>query len=218
MFRAFLILTVLGSTVTALADEEHSDIEVAIEGGSLVVEPSPEGFVFEGEFGEGVNPGNFAAEPGFEVDDGLMQPGDALGFNIAEDLLYWNGTSFAPVPGGQSLSITKSIFSATLDGAGDAGPGFVFANADAGGGIHEDLDFTLLGPGAPDSLVPGAYGLWLELTSPQYGTSNEFIIMLNYQLDETAFEAGVEAAAALVPEPGSLLLLTAGLLALRRRP
>ncbi len=51
---------------------------------------------------------------------------------------------------------------------GPAGPGFVFGEADSAGDFHEDMLFTLNGSGAPDGLAPGAYGLWLTLTSPDY--------------------------------------------------
>ena len=70
----------------------------------------------------------------------------------------------------------------------------------------------------PGGLTIGAYGLWLQLTSPSYASSNEFIILLNYGLDVAAFEAGVEAADALIPEPTSALLLAlCALFGLRRR-
>lgn len=213
--RAFFIIGLFSASALA----QHSDIEVVVESGALEVEMSDEGiFVFEGEFSEDLNPANFVAEPGFEVDDGMMQPGDDLAFEIVHDLLYWDGAQFGSVPAGHSLEIAKSIFSTTLDGSGDAGSGFVFGEADAGGGLHEDMDFTLGGPGAPGGLTPGAYGLWMRLTSPQYDTSNEFIIMLNYQLDAEDFEAGVDAAAAFVPEPvsGLGLLLGFGMLSRRR--
>lgn len=218
VMRKFLIggLTVALAASSALA---HDDVEVIVVGGGLYVPPTAEGYVFEGEFGEGLNPANFANEPGFDVEDGEFNPGDDLSFNVVTDLLYWDGVAFAAVPAGHSLEIANVINSVVVDGSSGFQNGFLLGVADGDGGLHTDPDYTLNGPGAPDSLAVGAYGLWLEMTSTQYATSNGFIIMLNYGLDEASFEAGVEAAAALVPEPSSafLLALAAAGMWIRRR-
>jgi hypothetical protein len=203
----------------AASSAQHSDVDVAAEKGALIVEPSAEGgWAFEGELGEFPFPANQGAEPGFEADAGALAPGDDLGFNVVNSLLYWDGAAFAPVPIGHSMDISLLLVgSVTADGASAAQPGFIFAEADADGRLHQDLTFTLNGPGAPDSLAIGAYGLWLEAFSPQYGASNDFIVLLNYGLGEEEFEAGVEAAAALVPEPGAGVLALLGVGALLRR-
>lgn len=212
-FLEILAIGLLSAAAPALA--QHSDIEFGVEAGALAVEASSEGFfVFEGEFGEAPNPPNQIGEPGFESEGGLM-PGDRVGFNVVQSLLYWDGAAFAPAPVGHSVNI--SLFPLGSVDVGPAGPGFVFGEADGAGEFHEDMLFTLNGPGAPDALTPGAYGLWLTLSSPSYADSNEFIILLNYGLGAEEFEAGVEAASYLVPEPASGLLLAIGLLACRGR-
>lgn len=208
---------VLGINAAALA--RHSDIEVRVENGLLTVAPSSEGgFAFEGHLGEAPFPANQGDEPGFEADPGALSPGDDLGFHVVNSLLYWDGAGFGAVPAGHQVTISLFLAgSTTVDGASGAQPGFLFAQADGAGALHQDLTFTLDGPGAPDSLAPGAYGLWLEAASPQHGSSNDFIIMLNYGLDDAKFESGVEAAAALFPEPGTGLLALIGVLVLARR-
>lgn len=200
----------------AAAFAQHADVEFGVENGGLVVAPSPQGwFVFEGTFGEAPLALNQAGEPGFESEGGL-NPGDRIGFSVVQSLLYWNGAAFAMPPGGHSVNV--SLFPVGSIDVGSAGPGFVFGEADAAGDFHEDLLFTLNGPGAPDGLTAGAYGIWMTLTSPNYSASNEFIVLLNYGLDDESFEAGVEAAAALVPEPSAALALVAvGIVAARRR-
>jgi hypothetical protein len=206
-------------TSAALAEEPHSDVEIVVESGALVVEPTAEGLhVYEGTFGEGLDPANFAAEPGFDAEIGVLNPGDDLAFNILDNLIYWDGASFAAVPAGHSLDLSLAIFNRNVSASSGFQAGFGLGVAEADGSLHQDIAFTLQGPGAPDALAIGAYGVLLEMTSSQYASSNPFVILLNYGLDDASYEAGVDAAQAFVPEPTSLLLLAAaGVLAIRRR-
>lgn len=215
--RKLCFLAVLGLAAT-VAQAQHSDVEIVVENGALAVEPSAEGlFAFEGDLGVFPFPANVGEQPGFEADPGVFNPGDSLAFNVVTNLLYWNGAAFAAVPGGHDMSISNIVESVSVGAASGPQAGFEIGVADAGGGLHEDLTFTLNGPGAPDGLTIGAYGLWLALSSPQYDASNEFIILLNYGLGEDEFEAGVQAAGALVPEPATAALLAALAAALMSR-
>ncbi len=66
MNRLLLVLIVAGGTAPAFA--QHSDVELVIEGGAIVVEPSGEGhYVFEGDLEPlGGSPMiKSIAEPGF---------------------------------------------------------------------------------------------------------------------------------------------------------
>lgn len=204
---------------TALAQpHEHSDIEITVSAGQLVIPLSGEGhYVFEGMFGEDVLPANVAEDPGFEADDGVLTPGDAISFNILGPLLYWDGTQIAPVPGSHSLEVSKGFDSAIVDGGSGLVSGFTIATADSEGGMHEHLDYTLNGPGAPGGLTVGAYGVQLQLVSAEYGASNSVIAALNYGLDDEMFEAGVDAFADIVPEPSALALLLIGAAGVLRR-
>jgi len=191
-----------------LAAAQHSDIEVTAVDGKLIVAPTAEGYVFEGELGETIP--NFGNEPGFEAEDGELQPGDPLGFNVLGSLLYWDGFQFTTPPHDEQLAISKATFTTLVTPTSGAQQGFIFGTADDEGGLHEDLEFLLSRPDADPSTAIGAYGLWLEVASPQYESSNGFIILLNNGLDEEHFEAGVAAAARLVPEPASMALLAIG--------
>jgi len=214
---AFVAACVLCVTNAAVA--QHSDIEVTAENGKLIVAPSAEGYVFEGELGETIP--NFGNEPGFEAEDGELQPNTELGFNLLSSLLYWDGTQFTTPANKEQLAISKATFTTLVTPTSGAQAGYIFGEADDEGGFHEDLEFFLSRPDNDPSTAVGAYGLWLEIDSPQYEASNGFILMLNNGLDEEHFEAGVAAAASLVPEPGTLgLLATTAVVALamaRRR-
>jgi hypothetical protein len=214
---AFVAACVL--CVADVAFAQHSDIEVTAFNGKLIVAPSAEGYVFEGELGETIP--NFGAEPGFEAEDGELQPNTELSFNLLSSLLYWDGTQFTTPANNEQLAISKATFTTLVTPTSGAQPGFIFGEADDEGGFHEDLEFLLSRPDSDPNTAVGAYGLWLEIDSPQYEASNGFILMLNNGLDEEHFEAGVAAAGQLVPEPASLgLLATSAVFALamaRRR-
>lgn len=204
------IATVAALCFANLALAQHSDIEVTAVDGKLIVAPTVEGYVFEGELGETIP--NFGNEPGFEAEDGELQPGDQLGFNLLGSLLYWDGVQFTTPPHDEQLAISKATFTTLVTPTSGAQPGFIFGTADDEGGLHEDLEFLLSRPDADPNTAIGAYGLCLELASPQYESSHGFIILLNNGLDEEHFEAGVAAAARFVPEPASIGLLIAGAL------
>ncbi len=214
-------LLACGLAALPAAAQHHGDVEFGVSDGALVVEPSDEGlYVFEGEFGENpLLPANVADEPGFESEDGSFIPGDEVRFDLMASLLFWDGAAFAAVPNDHHVEIHKAIFSRIVDESSGPQTGFVFGVADGLGEVHEHLDFVLHGPGEPGGLTPGAYGLWMRLNSTSYDPSNEFIVLLNYGLGEEEFEAGVEAAGALVPEPtaAALLLIPAFAILARRR-
>ena len=206
---------------SALAHE--GDVEIEVNGGALYVPPAEHEqgellLVFGGELGEFPFPANQGNDPGFEAEGGFAD-GDVVGFNLVTDLIYWNGgESLSPVPTDHSVTVEKSVYSLTADGTSGYQTGFGFATADAGGTFHEHLTYTLNGPGAEDEKTPGIYGLWLELTSSGYETSNDFIVLLNYGLEEETFEEGVHFIGEhVIPEPSSAALLVIGGLLLYRR-
>lgn len=222
MFKRFGFIVICSIAVVGFAfAHEHADVGVYPLGGTLFVPAlDHEGHwfhVFPGEFGEeATDPANFTDHPGFA--GAGFNPGDLLGFNVVRELLYWDGSAMAAVPANHSLEIRNIINSTIVTGVSGFQTGFTFATADADGDVHQHVHFMLHGPGEPSALTPGGYGLWLQLTSPQYGTSNDFVIMLNYGLDQEDFEAGVHYVGEhLIPEPsGALLFAVPALLALRR--
>ena len=201
-------------------EEGHSDIEFSYVGGAIDVEPGGEGFVFEGEFGEGAF-ANSASEPGFasEPEEGLgINANNIIGFNVLDALFYWDGMQFAS-PGDASITIAGVGGAADTVVSSSSGvqladfnmPLNLVGQADDGGDFHTDLDFTM-SAGAP----VGGYGLVMSLSTDDasgIADSNPIGIFLNFGgLDEEMFEAGVEAFGAVVPEPTSMMLLGLGLM------
>lgn len=231
---------VLGILVGAnIASAQHSDIEVFNDNGTLLIHGGP---IFEAEFGdEGaafntINPG-FATEPDEAVGEGYagLPDGELISFNIVGDLLFWDGSAFVPVPANHFVRVQQGSLASVqrdVDGSSGFQAGFVFAEegqATGGaqatpepGGLHAHLTFEHLkddGGLAPGTAV-GAYLLTLQLTGSTLADSQAFGIFFDAGLGEgtAAFENGVAAASALVPEPTSLALLVIGAVgAMRRR-
>ena len=168
----------------------------------------------------------YTDEPGFDsveaIEDDLypLSEGDEVGFNVLTSLLYWDGTQKTTPANDPELEISAG-FSTVVTPTSGPQAGFIFGTADATG-VHEHLDFTLTpGSDAGAGAAPvGAYGLWLELTSPQYESSDPFLIVINQGLGEDDFENGVDAMHDMgVPEPSTLGLLASSLVgvALTRR-
>ncbi len=188
----------------------HSDIEFRYLHGAIQVEEGDEGFVFEGEFGEGAF-ANEASEPGIasELEEGMgIHPNNTIAFNVLGSLYYWDGNDFA-VPGDASITISgvggsaDSVISATsgIQRSSFATPANLLGQADANGSFHVDPKFTI-----SDGARAGGYGLLLSLSTDDTTgivDSAPFGILLNFGLEEAAFEAGVRAFGAIVPEPSS---------------
>ena len=194
------------------ARAQHSDIEIEVEGGRLVTEPR----VGEAEFGEAPNPANLADEPGFEVDDGIFQPNEILGFDIVgfdlgggeRHLWYWDGTgapSFGPSPHALTLESPVTSLNLTIDSNGSGLlAGFPIDQADADGGVHSHLDFILDGATPAD----GVYAWAMQMTSPNYLTSEPVFLVIASNVDETVHEMAIDFVTTTmgVPEPSGAIL------------
>lgn len=198
---------------------QHSDIEVQVEQGGLVTIPR----IVEGEFGEAPNPPNVADEPGFEIDIGVFQPNEVLGFDVAglaisgisRHLWYWDGTGpvvFGATPDAiadHQLSIEHPLLGSSVrltDVPGAAGlPGFVLMAADATGFGHQDVDYRLVDPSGNDLAAPaaGVYLFGLEMTSPAYTSSPPIYFVFGAGVDEVVTDMAIDEVAGIfgVPEP-----------------
>ena len=218
---AIMFLFSLSAFAYAQEEEVHSDVEFAYVDGAIEVEPGAEGLVFEGEFGEEAF-ANFASEPGIasEIEEGAgINPGNIIAFNVLDSLFYWDGSQAASAgdatvtisAAGGSADVVVSA-SSTLQLANFSVPANLLGQAGDDGDFHVDPGFTI-----SDGAAVGAYGLILSLSTDDaagIGDSEALGIFLNNGLEEEMFEAGVEAFAASVPEPTSLMLVVFGVVGL----
>ncbi len=194
--------------------------------GAVVVPVSDDHRVFGAELGE--EQPLFSDHPGFLAEAGAF-PGAAghwLAFDATAGLRFWTGSGFGSVPDGESMTILLGSQEVNVS----TGPvsGFNFAMIDSAGGIHQHMDFYLLGsdgnPDPDDGIAPtiGIYLLELSIRSTieDIVPSDPFWIVFNNGGTEEDHDAAMEwVEQHLVPEPAAGLM-SAGLalpLLLRRR-
>ena len=202
----------------------HSDIEFSYQNGMVDIEFGPEGRIFEGEFPPSGTDLQFTTEPGFasEISEGMgIGSGDQIVYNVLESLLFWNGSSILEPTAGTQIrigNIPPTVPDTVVSGTSGPQPGSFSpaANrvgaADGTGDFHSDLDWFLEpNPGSP---ATGAYAVKLSLSTSAAGIANsdDFFVVYNFGLGDTEFEEGVEAFAALVPEPSSMMIVGVGIL------
>lgn len=233
--KLFLLLPVAIAVLSQPTDvfAQHSDVEFEYSSGKIEIEFGTEGQVFEGDFPTSGTDLQFTTEPGFrsEISEGAgINSFDEIVYNVLDSLLSWDGSSItAPAAGTQIRIENRGIGVPDTIVTGSSGPqpgsfSSPFNNrigaADGSGDFHSDLDWFLeRNPGSP---ATGAYAVKLSLSTDEPGItdSDPFFIVFNFGLSETLFEEGVEAFAATIPEPTSLALVGAGVVALslaRRR-
>ncbi len=210
----------LSTPAMAATGGGHSDIEVAVENGKIVVENGillRNGYrLFESEFGELGNPYG-TDEPGFELDDGNFSPGQILGLEAKAALRYWNGSQWGVPVNDEFIEVIDSLSNSfSIEGQFLSGGSGVIDAADDEGGVHSHVDFEIgSGAGTPTT---GAYlielallGFESDFITKAYTDSDNFYIAFNLGLDEDAFESSVDALAP-VPLPAALPLMLSGLL------
>lgn len=223
-------LIVLVSASAARAQEEHSDVEIAIEDGMLDVHER----VTEGEFGSELNPANTTDDPGFAPEGAEDTPatttfvgGQQVAFQTVDlgssgmNLWYWDGAG-SPMFGASPHDLTIARTGAGSIDLSSGNGGFTMFAADGGGFFDEHIDFTL-SEATPDT---GVYVFGMTLGSPNASpavldSDPVYFVMASQGLDEAIHEAAVGYVEAnLVPEPGSQITMLIGMvmfMGLRRR-
>jgi hypothetical protein len=137
------------------------------------------------------NPGYFAESNSNPGGSGL--PGGSLvGFNLLSDLQYWDGNgpvSFAPVPGGETLSINYGANTVYVGTGTGAQPGFTLAQVASGtanGFLHVHVN-SVIAPG-PSEAVPAdgiyIYKEFLTTNAPGFTNSLPFWVVMNNNITE----------------------------------
>lgn len=203
---AFAGVASLGSV--AHADGALGDVWISSLNGTLitggfdhttgtVINPSQR--VFAADFG--IDPAfPFSTdEPGFTSD--LL--GSTVTINLLQGLGRWNGAGFD--------AATSSLFASYggQDATSTAGGAFGFLVTT---GLDLHPEFTLVDP------LDGVYLASFTASSAGYATSESFYVLFNLGESEIDHDEAIEwVEANLVPAPGALALLAAGVLAGRRR-
>lgn len=143
--------------------------------------------------------------------------GTVLSFNVTgiptlntpqyhgQALLYWNGTDV--VPTAETLTIIRGGTTILLDQNDTFLPGALIGNYNAATlGWHGTVSFFL-----PETAAPGLYAVGLQVTSPDYVTSETFWAIGNNGMTAEQYQQGVAAIMAVVPEPTSGVLALVGL-------
>ena len=200
----------------AIADEEHYDIGVWNDNGTLMTG----GFdhdtetlavqnlrVFEAEFGEDPTFPYSTDEPGIggvAADIGLME-GSVIEMNVSAGLGVWNGSGFNY---GTANSMTIDYGPTSVDTVTGGTLNFL---------VTEDFDLHPIWS-VNEQAAPGAYLVELTAAMDGYNTSESFYVVFNLGLDEEAYEESVDwVNDNIIPAPGVLALLGMGGLAVRRR-
>jgi hypothetical protein len=137
------------------------------------------------------NPGYFAESNSNPGGSGL--PGGSLvGFNLLSDLQYWNGNgpvSFAPVPGGETLSINYGANTVYVGTGTGAQPGFTLAQVASGtanGFLHIHVN-SVIAPGSSETVPADGiyiYKEYLTTNAPGFTNSLPFWVVMNNNITE----------------------------------
>lgn len=176
--------------------------------------------VFTGNFGQDHdNPlPNFTQFPGLSgiaAGEGALTAGTSISFNILAGAQFWNGigdVAFADSP--QTISITSGVNIATT--AAGPVPGFTLVAAvPSTDGWHLHPGFTLNSDGV-GQYHDGVYLLQLSMSNNGQTTA-PFWMVFGQNAEAGRVNSAAAFVAAQVPEPGSLGILSAGLVLLARR-
>ncbi len=180
--------------------------------------------LIEANFGDLAGGAYVTDDPGFDADTakGAFGAGNWLQFQGLATLKFWDGDSWnATVPNGEHVEIKDALENVTtFSTTGVSNPFGVIGQLDAGGDLHEHLDFSIKNTSNVLGGSVGAYWISLNLleTSPEstiaLNTPSEVAnIVFNRGLNAAAYEAAVAGVSA-VPVPAALWMFGSGMLAL----
>ena len=251
--KQFLWMIPLSASMCGLAmAQDHSDISPRVSGGKIVADAHDDGSgmtfplvrVFGYDFGEDADDPFFIGDPGFNAAAGSGLPaGSRIGFQVLNDLKYWDGAGsvgFGAVPSGETLKLQFGSQSRTAGtGTGTLSNLLFGPTVGASGTFHEHLASLLMGsdgniepasttPGWPGigyagdgiQAAAGIYMLELKITSNDLAIqpSDPIWILYNHGLDEEVHDQAIDwVNTNLVPEPTAIGSIALGSLLLIRR-
>lgn len=194
-------------------------------------------YVFEYEFGEDPDLPTYADDPGVSRDAEEAVPqsavynpvtntynqivsadttglrpttNDRIRFQIMDDLKYWDGSTFVPVPDQESLTFLLSGHTRTVGTGTGVLTDFPLSWMGASDSLHLHASVYLNGGGGvnPDP-TDGVYLLTgrFNSTISSVASSDLFYVVYGFNADEEDHEDAVAYAQSLVPEPTTLGLL-----------
>ena len=126
----------------------------------------------------------------------VLEPNAPLYFDVVGPLLFSDGSTWQPAESTAYFEFFRPLIenhSVTVTGESNSQNGFVLAQADGQGVVHEHIRF-LLGSEAEGPPQTGAYAVQQVLTSPERSDSDSFLLLFNNGLDTPDFIQSVVAA------------------------
>lgn len=219
---------------------QHSDVIFDIDAGQIVLEGEPhdheeEGhaeeeehagpvltqngkFLYETDFGDFGGGPYLTDDPGFasHEETGVLNSGEVIGFSGVGSLQYWDGFNWSTTTDDvvSVLDIMGETTDFTSSGVNHGSSTFIDA-ADSSGGFHAHVDFSINSDADIGAYLIEMMLLGLDSTgaSTVYASSETFYIAFNNGLTEQAYEASVDALAA-VPVPAAAWLFGSALIGL----
>jgi len=188
--------------------------------------------VFEYEFGEDPLFPTSAEDPGVtnEPTSALLEDGttinltgtglpltSSLSFTVMDDLKFWTGTGFGPVPDLETLVVIRGSTRTAGTGTGQLET-LNLRTFSSNDDIHLHLDSVLNAPGGTHT--EGVYLLTAKLESSATGVEDSDLFYVAFLLgeDELAHEEAVDFLNTnVVPEPASFAAIGLGMMALLKR-
>ncbi len=176
-------------------EEEHFDVWLQIVGDQLVtgaisedeVPISPVNRVFGAELGEDPDFPFSGDEPGFQLENGTVEPGFAFDFALTTVLGAWNGDGL------DDSAETITFAFGPQDVTSGPGPveGFVWT-ADELGGFHDHFEITINGDGGDPAVGVYVIGMSIGTVDASLEETPPFYFVLNLGADEEEHDAAIE--------------------------
>lgn len=196
----------LALTASRAQGDAVTDIQVSVLNGKLMTNLSKYASAFDEISFTTPDPG-FAGSP---------PVGEQYGAQISQKLWYHSGIEgdpVTPVPANAFVRVSDGTTSLDITGTSGVQSGLILTGS-LSGSLHDHLVFSLF-PNTAPTAPAGVYGLVLQVTSPAFQTSDQFLITIaslaGGSLTLEGIEFGEDAIFnAAVPEPSSLALAGLG--------